>query len=326
MEETTAETAEPEEVMMIDDEEWAPPVEFAGMLTIVTKLLDHSANLEQLKRFLKFLCHPRTQTCYIDRRLYEDCITPGAIIEVLHPRYINFMHTHLLRQIVNQFGDEQSKTLLKQYEDKFPRKKPLKRMSDPLSDEEIESFPGTKRMKVMYSGASVDTSTMEDVERVRQSITRNTGIDESAIPFASQKRCNSVMFTFLIPETVVSAFSDLDEDNRRDLADHGILRIELNEVVVDLQSFQAETRIDTSQAVTKTDASQAETKTDASQAETKTDASQAETKTDASDKHNVKDDPSFPSDKRLAQVDNSELSKFTCDVYPDSASNLCHIV
>ena len=43
-------------------------------------------------------------------------------------------------------------------------------------------------------------------------------------------------------------------------------------------------------------------------------------------KHDVKDDPSFLSDERLAQVDNSELSKFTCDVYPDSASNLCHIV
>ena len=167
LKETAAETAEPE---VSDDEEWDPPTEFADMLITVTELLDHSANLKRLKQFLKFLCHPHTQKCYIDRRLYEHCNTPGEIIEVLHPQYINFMHTHLLRRIVNKFGDEQSKMLLKQYEDRFPRKKPLKRMGDPLSDEEIKSFTGTKRMKVVYSGATVDTSTMEDVERVRQSI------------------------------------------------------------------------------------------------------------------------------------------------------------
>ena len=261
LEETAAETAEPE---VSDDEEWDPPTEFADMLITVTELLDHSANLKRLKQFLKFLCHPLTQKCYIDRRLYEHCNTPSEIIEVLHPQYINFMHTHLLRRIVNKFGDEQSKMLLKQYEDRFPRKKPLKRMGDPLSDEEIESFTGTKRMKVVYSGATVDTSTMEDVERVRQSITRNTGVDESVIPFASQKQCNSVLFTFLIPKTVVSAFSDLDEDNRRDLADHGILRIEVNELVIALQSFQAEAKTDTAQAEAKTDKLQAEAKSDIS--------------------------------------------------------------
>ena len=280
LEETTAETAEPKEVMT-SDEEWDSSAEFADMLTTVTELLDHSANLKQLKRFLKFLCHPRTQKCYIDRKLYEHCNTPGEIIEELHPQYINFMHTHLLSRIVNKFGDEKSKSLLKQYEDKFPRKKPLKRLGDPFSDEEIESFTGTKRMKVVYSGATVDTSTVEDVERVRQSITRNTGIDESVIPFASQKRCNSVIFTFLIPETVVSAFIDLDEDKRRDLADHGILRIEVNELVIDLQSFLAVTKTDTSQAETKTNTSTTEPKTDTVQAETETDALQAETKTDA---------------------------------------------
>ena len=238
--------AEEATVEPISDDEWDPPAEFAYMLARVTELLDHSADMKLLKQFLKFFCHPRTQKCYIDVRLFDHCNTPREIIEALHPQYINFMHTHLLRRIVNKFGDEQSKILLKQYEDRFPCKKPLKRMGDPLSDEEIESFTGTKRMKVVYSGATVDSSTMKDVERVRQSITRNTGVDESVIPFASQKRCNSVIFTFLIPETVGSAFSDLDEDNRRDLADHGILRIEVNELVIALQSFQPKTKTDVS--------------------------------------------------------------------------------
>ena len=275
----TAETAEPEEVMISDDEEWDPTFEFAEMLTTVTELLDHCANMKRLKQFLKFLCHPRTQKCYIDIRLYEHCNTPGEIIEALHPQYINFMHTHLLRRIVNKFGDEQSKMLLKQYEDKFPRKKPLKQMSDPLSDEEIKSFSGTMRMKVVYSDASVDTSTMEDVERVRQSITRNTGVDESVIPFASQKQCNSVIFTFLIPETVVSAFSDLDEDNRRDLADQGILRIEVDGLVIGMKYLRTETTTDTLQVKAINDVLQAEAKPDTLQTEPKDIRSQPKTNT-----------------------------------------------
>ena len=127
IEETPAETAESKESLSIsDDEEWDPPTEFAVMLAAVTELLDNSANVKQLKRFLTFLSHPRTQKRYIDVKLYEHCNTPGDIIQMLHPEYINFMHTHLLRRIVYHFGDEQSKTLLKQYEDNFPRKKPLK--------------------------------------------------------------------------------------------------------------------------------------------------------------------------------------------------------
>ena len=107
VEEQTAESAESKEALPISDEEWDPSTEFAGMLITITELLDNSANIKQLKQFLKFLCHPRTQECYIDCKLFQHCRTPGKIIEALHPQYINFMHTHLLRQIVNKFGDEQ---------------------------------------------------------------------------------------------------------------------------------------------------------------------------------------------------------------------------
>jgi len=174
------------ETQFISDEELDPPTEFAEMLTQVAKLLDISADVKDLKNFLGYLCHPRTGTRWIDTKLYEHCNTPQEIIMALYPQYINFMHTHLLKQIVNKFGDEQSKTLLKQYEDMFPRKKPLKHMGDPHSGKEIESFTGTKRMKVVYSDATVDTTTMEDVERVQQSITRSTGVDESMIVYTKQ--------------------------------------------------------------------------------------------------------------------------------------------
>ena len=260
VEEKTTETAESKETQFIsDDEEWDPPTEFADMLATVTELLDNSANVKRLKYFLRFLSHPHTLDCYIDVKLYEHCNTPGEIIVVLHPQYINFMHTHLLRRIVNKFGDEQSKALLKQYEDTFPRKKPLKRMPDPIPDEETEDCHGSKRLKITYDGdTDVNTTTVEDVERVQQVIEKNTKIDQSVIVYANQTP-GSVIFTFLIPETVVSSFSDLDEDNERDLADHGILRIKVNDLVIDLQSLQGEITPNTLQAETKIERSQTET-------------------------------------------------------------------
>ena len=212
------------------------------MLSRVTQLLNKSADVDQIKRFLKFFSHPRTHQRYIDVELYERCNTPEEILEKLYPQYINFTNTRLLRQIVNKYGDDQSKSLLKCYEDNFPHKRPLKRMRDPLSDRDIETCTGTKRMNVTYDGdAKFENTTISDVERVQQAIERNTEIDHSMIVYAKQTR-SSVIFTFLIPETVVNIFTDLDEDSQRDLAEHDILRIEVNGKVIDLQPFQTVTK------------------------------------------------------------------------------------
>ena len=227
-----------------DDEQWDLPAEFADMLATVTELLDKSANVKRLKDFLKFFSHPRTHKRYIHVKVYEHCNTPGEIIEVLYPQYINFMHTHLLRQIVRKFGNEESKTLVQQYEDNFPRKKPLKRMRDPISDEETDACSGTKKIKVKYDG-DVDTTTIADVEKVQQTLSRNTRIDESMIVYANQTE-GCVIFTFLVPEIVINAFCDLDEDNQKDLANHGILKIVVNNLVIDLKFLQTETKTDTS--------------------------------------------------------------------------------
>ena len=280
MEETTVKTQQPEKFIatpmerLVSDEEWDPPTEFADVLTKIAKQLNMTADVENLKDFLEFLCHPHTGQRYISIKLYTQCATPRDIIKALFPQYINFMHTHLLRQIVRKFGNEQSMTLLKQYEDNFPRKKPLKRMRDPLTFEETEDCHGSKKMKIVCNGdTNVDNTTREDVERVQQIISRNTGIDDSMIVYAHQTP-GSVIFTFLIPEMVVSSFSHLDDDSRRDLAKHGILKIEVNNIVIDLQT---ETKTNTSQPETKAHVSQAETSTNTSQPEIKTDRSQAET-------------------------------------------------
>ena len=109
-------------------------------------------------------------------------------------------------------------------------------MCDPLSDKEINAFTGTKKMKIELNGdANVDTSTMEDVEKVQWTVSKNTGIDKSMIVYANQTP-GSVIFTFLIPETMVSCFSDLHDGSQKDLADHRILSFEMNDVLPKGQS------------------------------------------------------------------------------------------
>ena len=285
----TVESAKFEKLIItpISYEELDLPRQFSIMLSKVAKLLNESADVESLKLFLKFFCHPHTGQRYIDSKLYEHCKTPREIIEQLFPRYIHFMHTDFLRVIVDTFGNEQSKTLLKQYEDNFPRKKPLKRMHDPVSDEEIDAFSGTKKVKVKSDG-DVHTTTMKDVKRVQQAISRNTQVDASMIVYSNQVP-GCVLFTFLVPETVVSCFNSLNADNQRDLANYGILSIEVNDDII--IHLQAETMTDASLADSKTDTllaeietgiSLADTKTDTSLAETETGISLAETKTDTS--------------------------------------------
>ena len=220
------------EAQSISKDKWKQATKFTVMLGKVAKLLDKSADVEELKKFLKFFCHPQTCQRYVDIKLYEHCNTPAEIIEALFPRYIHYMHTEFLRQIVHKFGDKQAKALLKQYEENFPRKKLLKRMCNPLSDEEISTFTETMRVKIKMNGdANVDTTTTEDVDKVRHSISKNTRIDESMLVYANQIP-GCVIFTFLIPEMLVTCFSDLDEDSQRDLADHGILSVEVNGVVI----------------------------------------------------------------------------------------------
>ena len=220
------------EAQSISKEKWKQATKFTVMLGKVAKLLDKSADVEELKKFLKFFCHPQTCQRYVDIKLYDHCNTPAEIIEALFPLHIHYMHTEFLRQIVNEFGDKQAEALLNQYEETFPHKKPLKRMCDPLSDEEINAFAETKRIKIKMDGdANVDTTTMEDVKRVQHTISKTTRIDKSMLVYANQTP-GSVIFTFLIPETMVSCFSDLDEDSQKDLADHGILSVEVNGVMI----------------------------------------------------------------------------------------------
>ena len=219
-----------------DDEEWDLSARFAAMFGDVIESLDQTLQVEKLRRFLKHLSHPRTpMKSYIDPKLYEKCSSTAEVLDTLYPQYINFMHTSLLRRIVRIYGTEDIKKLLHEYEDSLPRKQPLKRLGHPLSDEDIKGAIGVKRLKVVYDkrGASVETTTMEDIEAVQDAIERNTGIDRVVNVYAKQTP-GSVIFTFLIPDSVATLFSDLTIDNRKDLAGSGIQSLEVDGIVVDL--------------------------------------------------------------------------------------------
>ena len=58
------------EQRLVSDKEWDPPTEFADVLTKIAKQLNKTADVEDLKDFLEFLCHPRTGQRYINIKLY----------------------------------------------------------------------------------------------------------------------------------------------------------------------------------------------------------------------------------------------------------------
>ena len=89
VEETTVKAQEPREFIstpmkqwLISDEEWDQPTEFADALTKIAKQLNKTADVEDLKDFLEFLCHPRTGQRYISMKLYSQCVIPRDISTV----------------------------------------------------------------------------------------------------------------------------------------------------------------------------------------------------------------------------------------------------
>ena len=72
------------------------------------------------------------------------------------------------------------------YTDNLPDK-PLTWMPDPIPDEEIEALTGTKRMKIMsVEDTNVSTTTVEDVEMIKQTTGANKEFDECMIVYADQ--------------------------------------------------------------------------------------------------------------------------------------------
>ena len=89
---------------------------FAVMFPKLKRSLERSLKPDDLKEFLRYFCNPASPDhCLVDKQLYGDLDSTSDILDSLHPKYINPANLLLLQEIVDNFGSEQSKTLLQNY-------------------------------------------------------------------------------------------------------------------------------------------------------------------------------------------------------------------
>ena len=154
------------------------------------------------------------------------------VLESLCPRYINYMHYYLLEDIVIRFQCDRAKKVLQQYtEQKDNKKRKLEDLPDPITNGEIEQFHGTKRLKVELEGDTSD-AIVEVIGEIQKALERATGVKRAVIVYACDDP-GSVLLTFLIPESILHIFHELNTEDLAVLANSGVMNLEVDEVVID---------------------------------------------------------------------------------------------
>lgn len=215
----------------VSDEAWDLSDSFASMFATVVRLLSAILPVGTLKCYLDSLVHLEEGKPYFDPTLYNDCASTNDILCCLQTRYyIHPLHVRLLKSIVEHYGCDECKRLVKEYELKIPKSAPLKRSRNMLSAQAIElvaSCGATKKLKVCTEG-DFDSNNFQEVERIQQALQSATGVCSDVLNFVSQKP-GSVILTFLVPATTKDAFRTMNEAI---LAASGILWITFNSVEV----------------------------------------------------------------------------------------------
>ena len=207
--------------------------EFASMFSDLTDLLNKSVDMVKLKDFLGCYSHPLyPEKLCVRPKIYKKANTTKQLIMSLFPRFINFMHYYLLEDIVEKFGCDRAKQVLQQYTDqKYSRKRKLNSLPSPIMDKEIEQFHDTKKLKVLVEGDSSDAA-VEIIGKTQEAVEMASGIPKAAITYGSHDD-GSVLLTFLIPESFLHIFGELNTEDLAILADNGVMKLEVNEVVID---------------------------------------------------------------------------------------------
>ena len=149
------------------------------------------------------------------------------------------MHYYLLEDIVVKFQCDRAKDVLQQYtEQKDSNKSKLKDLPDPITNEEIEQFRGTMKLKVEVEGNTSD-ATVEVIGEIQKALEMATGVERTVIVYA----CNypgSGLLIFLIPESILHSFHELNSEDLTILANSGVMKLEVDEVVIDnVQQYSA---------------------------------------------------------------------------------------
>ena len=207
--------------------------DFASMFSDLTDLLDKSVDIAKLKDFLDCYSHPLyPEQLYVDPKTYKDAITTKQLIKSLCPQFINFLHYYLLEDIVGKFGCDKAKEVLQQYTDqKYSCTRKLNSLPGPITDGEIEQFHGAKKLMVEVNG-DANTATVEIIGEIQKALEKSTGTKRAVITYAFYDS-SSVLLTFLIPESFLHIFSELNTEDLAILADSGVIKLEVNEKVID---------------------------------------------------------------------------------------------
>lgn len=206
---------------------------FSRLLRTLGKLLNGCADVDEMKEFLQFYSHPNyPEKRYIEPHVYQDAKTAADIIFFLFPTYINYMQYYLLKEIVHEYGTDACRECLQKYEYSFQTSvKKLRDHPAPMTDDEIEVCSNRKRLKVFVLG-DIDHTTEQNVQEIQTAIEQTTAIDQVGHVFAYQDLGNSVIFTFLIPESVVQLFYELSDDDLDILATAGVMKIQVEELEI----------------------------------------------------------------------------------------------
>ena len=107
----------------------------------------------------------------------------------------------------------------------------LNSLPGPITDGEIEQFRGTKKLKVEVEGDTSD-ATVKIIGKIQKALEKATGIKQLFIVYAFNDP-GSVLLTFLIPESIHHIFHELNTEDLAILADSGVMKLEVDEVVID---------------------------------------------------------------------------------------------
>ena len=206
--------------------------EFAIMFSDVTDLLDKSVDMAKLKDFLDCYCHPLyPEQLYVDPKTYKDATSTKQLIKSLCPQFINFMHYYLLEDIVRKFGCDKAIEVLQQYTGlNYSQKRKLNSLPGPITDEEIEQFHGTMKLKLKIEGDTSDVP-VERIDDLQKALEKATGIKQAFITYCFYGE-GCVLLTFLIPVSISHIFHELNAEDLAILADSGVMKLEVNGVII----------------------------------------------------------------------------------------------
>ena len=229
-------TKESKHVQIITSEQWGVSAYFAAVMRKITEILAQHVKVEDLVSFLHFQCHPLNhEALYVDKHILQHISNVSEVMESLVPDYINYMETGFLEAIVESFEIKEAQEVLQEYHYHYPHLRQLTDMPDPVPDDRLD-LTQRKQLRAKCDG-NFESASTNDVKRIQMSIEGATGIDHRFLTPAQHSE-GSLIFTFLISESVSSIFQELCDEDLEILAGSGIVELQINDCIIsDIQKY-----------------------------------------------------------------------------------------